>query len=163
MTATDADTKKRQRILRISKLNAWSITCIAGVFTLLGFLSLSLVGVIVGAAVTCAGLAEIKGHRRLSEGKAGARMWMSGSQVWLVFSVLSYCGWRLYALDTTDPFAMLGDSTSILELTSTMGISKAEVTKLFIKAYRWTYGLVAALTCVFQGGLSAYYWANIKH
>ncbi|MGB0640681.1 MAG: hypothetical protein ACPGTU_15185 [Myxococcota bacterium] len=162
MMATDTDTKKRQRILRISKLNAWSITCIAGVFTLLGLLSLSLAGILVGAAVTSAGLAEIKGHRKFAADEEGARIWMSLSQLWLILSVLTYCGWRVYSLDTTDPFAILGDSTSILELTSTMGISQAAVTELFIKAYLWTYGLVAVLTCVFQGGLSIYYWVNIK-
>jgi hypothetical protein len=161
MQPPDADTKKKERIIRISKMNAWSVTLIAGAFTLIGLLSLSFAGVLVGAAVTSAGLIEIRGYRKLSSGESDARTWMTGSQVWLMFWVLLYCGWRLHSLDTSDPFAILGDSNSILELTSTMGLSKATVAELFIKAYRWTYGLVAVLTCIFQGGLAVYYWINI--
>ncbi len=153
--------KKKQRILRISKLNAWSITFIAGAFTALGLLSLSWAGVLVGASVTGAGLAEIRGYRKLAAGEPDARTWMTGSQIWLMFCVLLYCGWRLATLDVSDPFAVLGDSANILELTSAMGLSKAAVADLFIKAYLWTYGLVAALTCIFQGGLAVFYWVNI--
>ena len=50
-----------QRIARISTVNAWSVTILAGSFTVLNLLGMSIAGVIVGAAVTAAGPIELFG------------------------------------------------------------------------------------------------------
>jgi hypothetical protein len=42
-----------------------------------------------------------------------------------------------------------------------MGISAAELEHLFVQAYRLTYGLIAGLTVLFQGGLALYYRSRI--
>jgi hypothetical protein len=161
MTSVDPRQKQLRRVLRISKINAWSVTIISGGFAVLNLIGMSLVGVLVGGGVAGAGLMEMRGHRRLEAGQSGARQWMVFSQAWLVLCVLAYCGWRLAALDPADPFAMLGDTTGLNQLVAIAGISTEELGGLFIQIYTYTYGAVAALTLVFQGGLGLYYWVRV--
>jgi hypothetical protein len=161
MTTEDAQEKQTRRVLRISKFNAWSVTVISGLFAVLSLLGMSLPGALVGGGVVAAGLMEMRGHRRLEVGEPGARDWMVFSQVWLILCVFGYCGWRLAALDPADPFALLGDTTGLNQLVGIAGISTDELGELFIQIYTYTYGAVAALTLVFQGGLGLYYWVRV--
>ena len=161
MTSMGPHEKQLRRVLRISKINAWSVTIISGVFALLSLLGMSLVGVLVGGGVAGAGLMEMRGHRRLEAGEPGARQWMVASQAWLISCVLGYCGWRLAALDRDDPFALLGDTAGLVELVGLAGVSLEEVGELFVQIYTYTYGAVAGLTLVFQGGLALYYWFRV--
>jgi hypothetical protein len=162
METTDESSVLTRRIMRISKINAWSVTLIAGGFTLLSLIGLSVAGIVVGAAVTSAGLIELHGQKTLQTDPARARTWMVGSQVWLLTGVLSYCGWRLMMLDPANPLAVFGsEAGQLLQMVEIMGISSAELEHLFVKAYRITYGLIAALTVLFQGGLALYYRSRI--
>ncbi len=161
MTTDDPQEKQIRRVLRISKFNAWTVTVISGLFAVLSLFGMSLPGVLVGGGVVAAGLMEMRGHRRLEAGEPGARDWMAFSQVWLILCVLIYCGWRLAALDPEDPFALLGDSSSLVQLVEIAGISLEELGELFVQIYTYTYGAVAALTVVFQGGLGLYYWVRV--
>ena len=151
-----------RKIMRISAINAWSVTIIAGAFTLLSLVGLSIAGVVVGAAVTAAGFMEMHGQKSLQSDPSQARQWMVGSQVWLMSCVLGYCGWRLLMLDPSNPFAVFGEEAGqLMQLIDIMGITSAELERLFIQAYRITYGLIAALTVLFQGGLALYYRSRI--
>jgi len=161
MTQVDPQEKQLRRVLRISKINAWTVTIISGGFAVLNLIGMSLIGVLVGGGVAGAGLMEMRGHRRLEAGEPGARDWMVFSQVWLILCVLAYCGSRLAALDPADPFALLGDPDGLHELVALAGISLEELGDLFVQIYTYTYGAVAALTVVFQGGLGLYYWVRV--
>ncbi len=162
MEPSDETAALRRRIMRLSSFNAWSVTLIAGCFTLLSLLGLSVPGIIVGAAVTASGPIEFQGQKALQTDVAQARLWMVGSQVWLMVCVMGYCGWRLMLLDPADPFAVFGEEAGqLLQLVEVMGISTAELEHLFVRAYRLTYGLIAGLTVLFQGGLALYYNSRI--
>jgi len=153
--------KQVRWLVRISKINAWTVAVTAGVFGLVSLVTGSLAGVVVGAGVSASGFIEMRGHRRLAAGQAGARQWMAGSQVWLVTCVLAYCGWRLAIFDSGHPLALLGDETMVLQAAGMVGMTGAELGDLVTKIYRWTYGSVAGLTVLFQGGLGLYYWSRI--
>jgi hypothetical protein len=157
----DEKAKQLKRILRLSKLNAYSVAVIAGTFGLLCVVLLELGGVIVGAGVTAAGLMEIRGHRRLQAGERGARSWMVGSQVWLIVCVLAYCGWRLAAFDPADPLAVLGDAELLKSTAESALIPQGMLEDLVTRVYTLTYRLVAVATLVLQGGLAAYYWVKV--
>jgi len=161
MKEPDDKAALEQRILRISNINAWSVTLIAGGFTLLSLLGWSVAGIVVGAAVTTAGVMELHGQKALRTDPSRARQWMVGSQVWLLTGVLSYCGWRLTMLDPADPFSVLGEAGQLLHMVELMGVSAAELEHLFVQAYRITYGLIMGLTVLFQGGLALYYRSRI--
>ena len=162
METSDELAALTRRVMRISLINAWSVTLIAGSFTALSLLGLSLAGVIVGAAVTAAGPIELHGRKALQTNVTQARGWMVGSQVWLMSCVLGYCGWRLMMLDPADPFAVFGaEAGQLMQMVDIVGISSAELERLFIQAYRITYGLIAGLTVLFQGGLALYYRSRI--
>jgi len=161
MKTTDETSVLYQRIMRISTINAWSVTIIAGCFTGLSLLGMSIPGVIVGAAVTTAGPLELHGLKQLEADPSRARPWMVGSQVWLMACVVSYCAWRLLSLDPDNPFVVFGDAAQVLELVAIFGIPEAYLASLFVQAFYITYGLIAALTLIFQGGLAVYYRSRI--
>ena len=150
-----------QRIARISTVNAWSVTILAGSFTVLSLLGMSIAGVIVGAAVTAAGPIELFGLKQLHTDPSRARRWMMASQLWLILCVLTYCTWRLLSLDPDNPFEVFGDASQVFELVEMFGIPKAYLASLFIQAFYITYGLVAGLTLLVQGGLTVYYGTRI--
>jgi hypothetical protein len=153
--------KKLKRILLLSRLNAYSIVIIAATFGLLCVVLLEPAGIFVGAAVTAAGVMEIRGHRRLRSGVPGAREWMAGSQVWLVVCVLAYCAWRLAAFDPENPLALLGDAELLRVTAATAGFSEGMLEDLVTTVYTLTYKLVAGATLVLQGGLATYYWVRV--
>ncbi len=161
MTEPEDKAALEHGVLRISNINAWSVTLIASGFTLLSLLGWSVAGIVVGSAVTGAGLMELHGQKALKTNPSQARQWMVGSQVWLMTGVLSYCIWRLIMLDPADPFAVLGDAGQLLQMVEIMGIPPAHLEQLFVQSYRITYGLIAALTVLFQGGLALYYRSRI--
>ncbi len=161
MTQTEDHARKLKRLLLLSRFNAYSIVIIAATFGLLCVVLWEPAGIFVGAAVTSAGLMEIRGHRRLRAGIPGARKWMAGSQVWLVVCVLAYCGWRLLAFDPENPLAVLGDAELLKVTASVAAISQAMLEDLVTLVYTLTYKLVACVTLVFQGGLALYYWVKV--
>ena len=161
MNMTDEVARLTQKITRISTFNAWSVTFIAGSFAVLSLLALSVPGVVVGAAVAAAGPTELYGQRKLEDDPRTARTWMVGSQVWLMVCVLSYCAWRLLSLDPDNPFVVFGDAAQVFELVEVFGIPQSYLASLFIQAFYITYGLIAALTLLFQGGLAVYYRTRI--
>lgn len=161
MTPKDDHARQLKRILWLSRINAYSIVIIASAFGLLCLAMLEPVGILVGAAVTGAGLMEIRGHRRLRSGIPGAQRWMAGSQVWLISCVLAYCAWRLLAFDPEQPLAVLGDA-ALLETTAAIaGYSHEMLEDLVTLVYTLTYKLVALVTLVLQGGLASYYWVKV--
>ena len=161
MPETDEHARRR-RLIRLSKINGWSVTGIAGGFALLSLFSLSWVGVIVGTVATGAGITEIRGHRRLEAGRPGARGLMVGSQVMLVLCVLLYCWWRLASFDPDDPLAIIGGAEGqIRELAELAFVSMSELEAQVARIYALTYKLVAGLTLALQGGLALYYWVQV--
>ena len=161
MTVTDEADTLTQKIMRISTINAGSVTVFAGAFAVLNLLALSLPGVLVGVAVTAAGPLEMVGQRRLETDPRRARTWMVGSQLWLMLCVLSYCAWRALSLDPDNPFVVFGDATQVFELVAVFGIPQGYLASLFVQAFYITYGLVAGLTLLVQGGLAVYYHSRI--
>lgn len=162
MPETDEHAQRRRRLIRLSKINGWSVTVIAGGFALLSLFSLSWAGVFVGAVATGSGVMEIRGHRRLEAGRPGARGLMVGSQVMLVLCVLLYCAWRLASFDPEDPLAIIGSAeVQIRELAELGFISMSELEAQVAELYSLTYRLVAVLTLVVQGGFGFYYWVQV--
>ena len=161
MKTTDDHVLLYQKVMRVSTINAWSVSFIAGAFALLSLLGLSIPGVLVGIAVAAAGPIELYGQKRLEADPRRARTWMMGSQIWLMVCVLSYCTWRVLSLDPDNPFVVFGDAAQVFELVAIFGIPQAYLASLFIQAFYITYGLIAVLTVLFQGGLALYYRSRI--
>ena len=162
MNTTEDPPVLRQKIMRISNINAWSVTFIAGAFAVLSLLALSVAGVVVGLAVAAAGPLELSGNKLLQTHPTQARKRMVGSQLWLMLCVLSYCAWRLLSLDPENPFVVFGDAAQVFELVAIFGIPQAYLASLFIQAFYITYGLIAGLTILLQGGLAVYYRSRIN-
>ncbi len=161
MTPEEKHHKQLKRVVRLSKLNAYSIAIIAGSFGLLCVVLLELSGIIVGAAVAATAIFEIRGHRMLQRGEPGARQWMAGSQVWLIVCVLIYCAWRLLAFDPEDPLAVLGDAEMLRTAASLAMMPPGMLEDLVTTVYTLTYRLVALLVFLFQGALGLYYWVRV--
>jgi len=152
--------KTRAWILRISAMNAWSVTIVAGLFALGSLVVWDTVGIVVGLAVTGAGAMELHGRQRLVAGRAGAQDWMAGSQLWLLICVLAYAAWRLLVFDWAAPLSSMSveELRQLGVLTGLYGDTLAQFVSML---YGLIYVVVAIVTLVYQGGLGLYYWRRV--
>jgi hypothetical protein len=157
--AKDPD-KIRKWIRQTSGLNGWSVTVIAGLFTVASLIGWSPVGVIIGLAVTGAGGMELHGRRRLATGQPGARDWMAGSQLWLLTCVLVYAAYRLLGFDWGAPLSDLSPE-EVRQLSIVTGFHGDFLGQLVSMLFGTIYVVVAAVTLVYQGGLGLYYWRRV--
>ena len=161
---TSSEPKERdktlQRVLKISRLNGWSVIIFAGAGILLAGAMGDLVSVFIGLLVGAAGWMEVRGHNKLKRRDPEGMRWLVRSQMFLLAVILVYCASRLGSFDqetmlsglTPDMQAMLKES----------GVEMAEITPIVRMAFLTTYGLVAAVSLLYQGGMALYYRRRIK-
>ncbi|MCF7803160.1 MAG: hypothetical protein K9N46_12655 [Candidatus Marinimicrobia bacterium] len=148
--------KKRNRLLRISKINGGSIAVIAGIGTVLSLFSLSLNGILVGLGITAAGLLELRGHKTLGEDLAEARKWLLTSQILFFTVIVLYSAYQLSVFDAMNPLNTFSEDfrQTVLALA---GSQQSVLNDLIAKAYRTTYIAIMVLSFFYQGGMWLYY------
>ena len=84
------DSKKvLRRLIFISGMNGWCVTALAGICTLTSLVMGSWSGVTISLAITASGYMELKGRQELKRKRPEARRWLTGSQLWLLFIIVS--------------------------------------------------------------------------
>ena len=147
------DSKKvLRRLIFISGMNGWCVTALAGICTLTSLVMGSWSGVIICLAITASGYMEIKGCQKLKGKLPEARMWLTGSQLWLLFIVVSYAGYQLLVFD---PSNMLKDIPQA-EQQAMKGIVESNA-QLLSTMYKAVYIAVIIASFMYQGGLWLYY------
>ena len=140
------------RVLRIARLDGMSVAVIAGVFALLSALAGDAIGAIVGLLVAGAGAIELHGATLLRHGETRGIDWLVSSQVFLLVTMLGYCGLRLLHPAVEPLLATVTDEMrASLE---TIGWTTDQFVHL---VYRTTYLAVAVVTFIYQGGMALYY------
>jgi hypothetical protein len=84
--------KVLHRLIVISGMNGWCVTFLGGVSILVSLSMGSWYGVIISLAITASGYMELRGRQELKRKRSEARMWLTGSQLWLLFIIVSYAG-----------------------------------------------------------------------
>ena len=141
-----------RRVLRLAWFDGLSVLIIAGAFGLLSAVAKDHPGAIVGMLVAGAGAVELHGVALLRAARAEGMNWLVGSQLFLMAAMLGYCAFRIThpTLPPIPPqLAAMLDQTS-----EQLGITKEEYLRF---VYRLSFQLIAAVTVVYQGGMSFYY------
>lgn len=147
--------KTLRRVLLISRLDGWSLLGFAivgiGLTLLLGDWSSTAIGFLVGLA----GWMEIHGHNRLQRRDPSGMRWLVRAQLFLLSVILVYCTTRLASFDEA---TMLDSLTPDVEaLLKESGIERQDIAPMVHLTFVITYGVVAVVTLIYQGGLALYY------
>jgi hypothetical protein len=153
--APTPEEKALGRVLLISAIDGWSVIAIAGLGTLLTLLLGDLSGVLVGLLVLAAGVIELRGRRRLKRRDATGMKLLVRAQLFLLSVILVYCASRLGSYDQETMLANL--TPDMRAALKESGVEISDIIPLVRLVFFLTYGIVALLTLVFQGGLLLYY------
>jgi hypothetical protein len=144
--------KVLRRLIAISGMNGWCITALAGVCTLTSLLMGSWSGVTICLAITASGYMELNGRQKLKRKLPEARIWLTGSQLWLLFIIVSYAGYQLLVFDPSNMLKYLPPAEQ--QAMTALVESNAQ---LLSTMYRAVYISVIIASFIYQGGLWLYY------
>ncbi len=147
--------KALKRVLLVSAIDGWSVVVIAVLGTLLTLLLGDLAGVGVGLLVLAAGIMELRARRRLKRRDVAGMKQLVRAQLLLLAVVLVYCASRLGSYDQESMLANL--TPDMKAMLKESGVEVSEILPLVQMFFFATYGIVALLTLLFQGGLILYY------
>jgi len=153
--------KRFRRIFSISKMNGWSITIVAGIFTLFSLLSGDISGIIISGFVTCCGIIELFGRSKLLKYEDQSAVILPGSQILLLITIWIYA---ISNLLTISPESIKKSvSQDILMLMSSFLGSQSEVFNLVTEVLKMTYISLIIVTAIYQGGLAIYYRKGTRY
>lgn len=147
--------KVLQRVLFVAGFDGWSVIVVAGLGSLLTVLLGDWGGLAVGALVLAAGVIELRGRRRLQRRDPAGMKLLLRAQLMLLAVILTYCASRLVSFDAESAMANLTpDMEAILREN---GLQRADILPMVRLGFYLTYGTVAVVSLLFQGGLAFYY------
>lgn len=143
------------RVLKISRLNGWSIAIISGLGALLSLAFGDLVGAGLGLLAMGAGLMEVRGHRMLKRGDPDGTRWLVRAELFLLAIIATYAVGRLLSFDAESVRENLtSDQRALLE---EAGLQMADIIPLVRLVFRIFYGAMLLVACLYQGGMTLYY------
>lgn len=157
MNATE---KSRQRVLRVSGINGWSILIVAGLFALISLLMGDGLGAFFGVAVLVSPGMELKARSLLKRGEKGARQWYLRSQIWLLSVIILYCLSQLFLFYSSGGIAMLPADVKE-SLLQALQFDEPALQVLMEKIYLAVYLTIIVVTLCYQGGLFFFYRRNV--
>lgn len=153
--ATAPPEKALQRVLLVSAIDGWSVTVIAALGTLLTLVLGDYSTLFAGLLILAAGVMELRGRRRLTRRDPDGMRRLVRAQLFLLSVILVYCASRLGSYDQE---AMLANLTPDMKaMLQESGVDVADIVPLVQMVFFVTYGLVALLSLLFQGGLILFY------
>ena len=151
--------KAYARVVRIARLNGWSVVIVAGLGALLALALGDWLSVGIGLLIAGAGAMEIHGGRRLQRRDPDGMKWLVRSQMTLLALILAYCASRLGSFDDQTVF---GNLTPDMEaMLKEAGINRAEIMPMVRTMFYALYGSFAVVTIFYQGGMALYYRGKI--
>ena len=152
--------KALKRVLLVSAIDGWSVTVIASLGVLLTLIIGDWLGTGIGLLVLAAGGLELRGRRQIMRRDSDGLKQLVRAQLFLLAVILVYCTGRLGSFDADTAMANL--TPDMEALLKEAGLERADILPLVRIAFITTYGLVAFLSLLFQGGLILYYRSKTR-
>lgn len=143
------------RVYRLARRDGTLVLAIAGFFALLSAAAGDHIGVTVGLLVAGAGAIELHGSHLLRLGETRAMRWLIGSQFFLMAAVIAYCAVRLATYDPR--FINQALTPELRQSFAQAGYTGGALNELVERVYHLTYGAVALVTLLYQGGMALHY------
>lgn len=147
--------KALKRVLLVSAIDGWSVTVIASLGVLLTLIIGDWLGTGIGLLVLAAGVLELHGRRQIMRRDSDGLKQLVRAQLFLLAVILVYCTSRLGSFDADTAMASL--TPDMEALLKEAGLERADILPLVRITFFATYGGVALLSLLFQGGLILYY------
>jgi hypothetical protein len=140
------------RVYRLARFDGMGVLMIAGFFACIAAAAGDVLGAIVGLLVAGAGALELHGATLLRQGQERGITWLVGSQLFLLVSILAYCGARMLTLELPP---IPDDLRPMIEASAAQaGLKVEEYLKLVYRLGLW---IVASVSILYQGGMTLYY------
>ena len=152
--------KALKRVLRISRLNGWSVIVIAGLGVLLALALGDLSSVAIGLLGVASGVMEVRGHKKLKRRDPDGMKLLVRSQIFLLAIILVYCASRLGSFDPDT--VMAGLTPDMETILKESGIQRSDILPLVRLAFFTLYITVAVTGLIYQGGLALYYRSKVR-
>ena len=157
--AADDRASKVRKAAAVAAFNGWVTGILAACSA--PFALFSLPGFLVTAGLTLVAYNEFKGRRRLLQFDRDAAAFLGWNQIGFLALIISYCVWMLAAgLTSEGPFAAEVRAKPELRMAFD---SVGEFDQLYRTLVAAAYGTVIALSVIFQGLNSLYYFTRRKH
>jgi hypothetical protein len=132
-----------------------SILVVAGSFALLSAYSRDVSGAVIGLLVAAAGAIELHGVALLRSGRNGMR-WLVSSQLYLMGVMLGYVALRVARPDISWLLPLVtGEAAEPFQDAAQQAGMTVE--QMLVESLRMIYLCVAAVTVLYQGGMTLYY------
>jgi hypothetical protein len=148
-----------RRAARVAGFNGWATALVAllsAPFAL--FSATSLVTTVALAVVACI---EFRGRKRLLEFDPSAAMLLGLNQLGLLAMIIAYCLWTIHS-SLYGANSVTVQLRAFAELEATLG-SLEDIDALCRQLVVALYGSIIAISVVFQGFNSLYYFSRRKH
>lgn len=155
MPAAPTPDQTLQKVLKIARLNGWSVALFAGFCTLFAALVGDLTGGLVGLLVVAAGAMEIRGYRMLRRRNPDGMAWLIRAQLFLLTVVLVYAVSRVMSFDRE--LALENLTPEMRDALRQLEMKPEDIIPIVQRVVWALYGGVALATCLYQGGLAYYY------
>ena len=155
-----------RRVLRLARMNGWSVALFAGLCSLVSLAFGDLVGFAVGVLVSFGGALEVRGYRKLKRRDPDGMTLLVRSQLVVLGAIWAYALPRLLSFDAgylqcevlPNARQMLAAAGMDLDaLLAQAGIDAGQVVPLVHLFFVVLYGTVMLTTLIYQGGMALYY------
>ena len=141
-----------RRVLRVARFDGLSVLLVAGAFALISAASGDVSGAIVGLLVAAAGAIELHGVTLLRAYRVRGINWLITSQLYLMGILLGYAAVRLAHPDIAAIRPVVTPELAEQIRQADMGVDQ-----FLLEFLRLVYVGVAAVTVLYQGGMTLYY------
>ncbi len=155
-----------RRVVRLARLNGWSVALVAGLGVLLSLVLLDPIGFAVCGLVGLGGVMEIHGQRMLVRRDAGGMRWLVRAQFVVGAVIVSYAASRILSFDAgylqqeaiPNLRAMLTSvGMNLDDLLEPLGLDAGTIVPFVRLMVVVLYGSLLLATLVYQGGLALHY------
>jgi hypothetical protein len=144
-----------RRVIKLSRLNGWSVVIIAGACALGSLAFGDFPGALVGLLVTLGGAMEVRGCRMLQGSDARGMRWLVRSQLVVLAAIWAYALWCLGSYN--DQALRSGLTPKMRTTVGELGFTVDEILPLARQLDRILYGSVMAAALIYQGGMVLHY------
>lgn len=147
-------------MLRVARFDGLSVLLVAGGCALVSAGAGNVQGALIGVTVALAGALELHGVSLLQHGDARGIDWLVGSQIFLLVTLLGYCGWQLTHVEL-EPLRVAFHSSLRMPLMQQLWAANQELgmtEDTFLRQMNtMTYACLAVATLIYQTGMAVYY------
>ena len=141
-----------ERVLRRAQFDGTGVLAVGSFFALMGAAAGDVVGVMAWLLIAGTGAMALHGATLLREAEPRGVHWLVGGQVFCMTVILSLCAWQLTHADI-EPLRAAVTS----EMRSSIAQTGLTEEQFLLLTYRFTYGVIATGTLLYQGGMALYY------